>query len=219
MDAKATIGMELFGAACILGLTAFRLYIQRKRPRRKVGAFYAYETCLWFALATNLYITGMDVWSSWREVKANFPKGTSQKELSKHLIDSKFMKVSDWRQMLAKLLGRDRLLMLKYRHSSQAEFAIPTSFGLSKVRDTYPTSDEPYADGPLSGSFIAVYFEISGHFVKRVRWMLYGVTAFVVVTYFINILMKFLWCLPFERNWYVHPTLLCNWSWPNSSPV
>lgn len=51
------------------------------------------------------------------------------------------------------------------------------------------------------GSFIAVYFEISTHFVKRVRYMLYGVTVFVIVTFVVNILMKFLWCMPFNRNW------------------
>ncbi|TGZ78458.1 hypothetical protein EX30DRAFT_365955 [Ascodesmis nigricans] len=164
MEPKTTIGVELFGALSIMILTAFRIYIQRNRPRRKMGCFYAYETCLSLALLCNLYITGVDVWSSFRQLNRNLPANMSQKELSQNLIDSTFMKM-----FFAGGICYTWFLWL------------------------------------VKGSFIAVYFEISTHFVKRVRYMLYGVTVFVIVTFVVNILMKFLWCMPFNRNWSLGP--------------
>ncbi|KAL7271096.1 hypothetical protein RUND412_006170 [Rhizina undulata] len=57
----------------------------------------------------------------------------------------------------------------------------------------------------VKASFIALYFNISGHLVPRARIALYIVTAFVATTCVASILMKFLWCRPFHRNWSIGP--------------
>jgi len=87
MGPEATMALELFGVACSVILAALRVWVQRHRTRTPPSI--AYDVLLFVSLTCYLYITSVDVWSSWRETK--LPPGLTQGEMAKRLMDHTFM--------------------------------------------------------------------------------------------------------------------------------
>jgi hypothetical protein len=89
MGPDGTMGLELFGLACIVGLMSLRIWIQW--GRRGSRASYAYDICLGLAFCCNAYITSIDVWSSYRQTKLG--PDPPNAELNKKMMDKEFLRV------------------------------------------------------------------------------------------------------------------------------
>jgi hypothetical protein len=92
MTPHQTIGLELFGVVCTTCLMAVRMWIQRGR-RRHVMAAYTYEVCVWIAFICYLYITSLDIWSSFRQLRT-LPPDANDLQLNKAMLDPKFQKIN-----------------------------------------------------------------------------------------------------------------------------